>query len=104
MEVSFVESQSWEEMAQAESFIPEFERSHSAQSFQSRLEGRPHLALLARDGDRLIGYKIGYAETAERFYSWVGGVHPDYRGQGSQERCYADKKNGVEAAAIPVSA
>lgn len=82
MELSLTESQSWEEMARAESSIPEFERSHSAQDFQDRLEGKSYLALLARDGERIVGYKIGHAQTQDRFYSWVGGVHPDYRGRG----------------------
>lgn len=77
-----MESQEWEEMARAESSIPEFQRCHSPADFQERLEGRPFLALLVRDGETIVGYKVGYAETRERFYSWVGGVHPEYRGQG----------------------
>lgn len=76
------ETRDWNVMARVESAIPEFEQSHSAEDFRERLEGRPFLALLACDKETIVGYKIGYAETRERFYSWVGGVHPDYRGQG----------------------
>ncbi len=73
---------SWAEMARAEATIPEFEQAHSPERFRARLEGRPFLALVAYHGSRVAGYKIGYGETESRFYSWVGGVHPDFRGQG----------------------
>ncbi len=36
----------------------------------------------ALDGERIIGYKIGYPYDSVTFYSWMGGVDPDYRGQG----------------------
>jgi ribosomal protein S18 acetylase RimI-like enzyme len=36
----------------------------------------------ARQGDRLVGFKTGYAVTSKRFYSWLGGVHPDFRRRG----------------------
>lgn len=29
-----------------------------------------------------IGFKIGYREDPETYYSWLGGVLPQYRGQG----------------------
>lgn len=76
------EVESWDEMARADAAIPEFQRVHPAEQFQARLEGRPFLALLAYQDDGIAGYKIGYAETESRFYSWVGGVHPDFRGRG----------------------
>ncbi|MEQ1879005.1 MAG: GNAT family N-acetyltransferase [Bdellovibrionia bacterium] len=31
---------------------------------------------------RLIGYKLGWEEDKWRFYSWLGGVLPEYRGLG----------------------
>ncbi len=39
-------------------------------------------AVLARDGGRLVGFKLGYATTETRYYSWLGGVHPAARGGG----------------------
>lgn len=30
----------------------------------------------------LVAYKIGHQRKAGHFYSWLGGVHPDWRGQG----------------------
>ncbi len=39
-----------------------------------------------RDGDASnaawVGYKIGYEEKPDSFFSWVGGVHPAFRNQG----------------------
>lgn len=49
----------------------------------AELVRRPRfLILLALDDDRVIGYKIGYEERRDRFYSWVGGVYPAYRKHG----------------------
>jgi len=48
-----------------------------------RLENMPELICFeARTDGLLVGFKIGYAHTSKRFYSWLGGVHPDYRRQG----------------------
>jgi hypothetical protein len=30
----------------------------------------------------LVGSKLGYAETSHRYYSWLGGLHPDFRQRG----------------------
>lgn len=40
------------------------------------------LVIVAMDGKRVIGYKIGYELDNRTFYSWLGGVDPNYRGQG----------------------
>ena len=42
--------------------------------------------ILALDGERAVGYKIGYALNREQYYSWLGGVHKDYRGHGIAAR------------------
>lgn len=49
------------------------------------LDGR---ALVAARGDvgQLIGFKLGYRRGRTMFYSWLGGVHPDARGQGLARR------------------
>jgi len=47
------------------------------------LEKKPtYLILLAIDAGEVVGYKIGYEDRTGRFYSWLGGVHPQFRGQG----------------------
>jgi len=40
------------------------------------------LVLCAFDGEQLVGFKIGYEEKSDEFYSWIGGVHPNYRKKG----------------------
>jgi GNAT superfamily N-acetyltransferase len=40
------------------------------------------LVLLAIEAGVVTGYKIGYEERADRFYSWLGGVHPEFRRRG----------------------
>lgn len=40
------------------------------------------LILIAYDGNKPVGYKIGFELSSRLFYSWIGGVHPDYRGKG----------------------
>ena len=48
-----------------------------------RLETMPDLTIfLARSDNQLIGYKVGYATAYNRYYSWMGAVHPDFRRQG----------------------
>ncbi len=37
------------------------------------------LLLLAYDGVKPVGFKLGYALSESDFYSWYGGVIPDYR-------------------------
>ncbi|MGG3571053.1 GNAT family N-acetyltransferase [Bacillus gobiensis] len=52
-------------------------------SIMEELSTRPKfLILVAVHEDRVVGYKIGYQDRNSRFYSWLGGVYPEYRGQG----------------------
>lgn len=39
-------------------------------------------AVLARSQGRLVGFKLGYAMTETKYYSWLGGVHASLRGSG----------------------
>lgn len=40
------------------------------------------LIILTFHHDQIVGYKIGYERKQHHFYSWIGGVHKDYRKQG----------------------
>ena len=40
------------------------------------------IVFVAKDHERVIGFKIGYDYGNRTFYSWLGGVHKDYRGKG----------------------
>jgi len=60
--------------------------------FIEKLQNKPQLLFsVAFKGSKVIGYKIGYELTTEKFYSWLGGVHPDYRHLG-----VASKLMGVQ--------
>ncbi|WP_226673530.1 GNAT family N-acetyltransferase [Rossellomorea aquimaris] len=37
---------------------------------------------MAMVGSKVIGYKLGYELDPHTFYSWLGGVDPEYRKQG----------------------
>ncbi|WP_426490545.1 GNAT family N-acetyltransferase [Hymenobacter sp. 102] len=43
---------------------------------------QPVQAWLAYEGNQLIGCKLGYERQPGHYYSWLGGVHPDFRGRG----------------------
>ncbi|WP_258110091.1 GNAT family N-acetyltransferase [Alicyclobacillus sp. SP_1] len=58
-------------------------KNQSPDSIEEELRARPNfLILVALDKDQVVGYKIGYQDRKTRFYSWLGGVYPEYRGQG----------------------
>ncbi|MFC5713052.1 GNAT family N-acetyltransferase [Thalassorhabdus alkalitolerans] len=40
------------------------------------------LVIIAMDGTKVIGYKIGYELDKNKFYSWLGGVDKNYRKHG----------------------
>lgn len=59
--------------------IPEFTRQTSLDELNKRLSGLPHLILIAWVNGKKAGYKLGYQLSNTVFYSWLGGVIPQYR-------------------------
>ena len=50
---------------------------------QWRMANMPDLSLFQALSDKnLVGFKAGYAMTENRYYSWLGGVHPDFLRRG----------------------
>jgi GNAT superfamily N-acetyltransferase len=62
--------------------IPEFEQSYSSQEINRRLLSTASLLLIAKIEGEVAGFKLGYQTADDVFYSWLGGVSPDYRGLG----------------------
>ncbi len=63
--------------------IPEFPGKASLDFYAERLKHRLHLALVAEKGGELLGFKVGYqSDKPDTFYSWMGGVRPEFRGKG----------------------
>ncbi len=61
--------------------LPEFARVEPLHSLRERL-GERYLALIYSHGGQDLGFKLGYAQNPETFYSWLGGVSPAARGRG----------------------
>ena len=63
--------------------IPEFPGKASLEFYTERLKHRLHLGLVAEKDGELLGFKVGYqSDTPDTFYSWMGGVRPEFRNQG----------------------
>ncbi len=58
--------------------IPEFINPHEVNEYKKRLTGVPHLILVVCANDAPVGFKVGY-ERDDSFYSWMGGILPDFR-------------------------
>ena len=68
------------ELLWVHSRIPEFPGKASLDFYTERLKDRLFLALVAEKGEDLLGFKVGYKDdTPDTFYSWMGGVRPEYR-------------------------
>ncbi len=60
-----------------------FSKELNYEKFRAKLaEHSKFLFLQAFDGRRLVGFKFGYAEGADTFYSWLGGVLPEFQNLG----------------------
>lgn len=55
------------------------------------------MLLLAWDGDDCLGFKAGYRRNESTFYSWLGGVLPEARGQGVARRLMLAQHEWVRA-------
>ncbi len=57
--------------------------NHNSERFLYELEGKRNvLAVMAKHQQVYVGFKLGYERRRGHFYSWMGGVTPEYRGQG----------------------
>lgn len=61
--------------------------SFDIEKFESKVKAHSHWHFVtAWDGDNPVGFKCGYAQGKTVFYSWLGGVIPEYRGLGIASR------------------
>lgn len=55
----------------------------SAHELVEKASLRPDvLFVIAQEDNQVTGYKIGYSLSKDRYYSWYGAVHEEYRGKG----------------------
>ena len=59
--------------------ITELDQGLTQQAFEQRMLNSQALILVARVEGELAGFKLGYAKNDREFYSWLGGVAPDFR-------------------------
>ena len=64
--------------------IPELKNPHAQEVYKDRMKGKTHLILIAYADKQMIGFKVGYDkfEDGKNFYTWMGGVLPDFRKKG----------------------
>lgn len=56
---------------------------NTSEDLAAEMAIKPQLLIItAMAGTKLVGYKIGYELKNDKFYSWLGGVDPNYRGHG----------------------
>ncbi len=76
--------------------IPEFDNKNSKEKIEQRLTGKEALILVASEGSKKVGYKLGYALSDTEFYSWLGAVHPSYRGHGIAKQLLKQQEGWVK--------
>ena len=60
--------------------VPELTNPYGEAVYREKLAGKPHLILVACEGLFPVGFKVGYQRESDgSFYSWMGGVLPDFR-------------------------
>ncbi len=57
---------------------------------------------VARDESEIVGFKLGYAVTSERYYSWLGGVHPAYQRRGLATQLMKRQHQWIQAEGFKV--
>lgn len=63
--------------------IPEFDNPYNKEVYEQRLNGKIFLIAIAEINGQLAGFKVGYDKFGSKtFYTWMGGVLPDYRNAG----------------------
>lgn len=70
------------EVVEVSKLIAEFSNPYTEEEYVKRLQSKKHLILVAKQNDKLIGFKVGYAKDENTFYSWMGGVLTEYRKSG----------------------
>ncbi len=62
--------------------LPEFDKPLTIATLEDKIRHCPApLILIAKANQQLAGFKLGYSLSESKFYSWLGGVLPQYRRQ-----------------------
>jgi len=67
-----------------------------------QIRNQQGLLLVAYDGVDPVGFKLGYViQNRTRFFSWLGGVHPDYRRQSIAQALLETQEQYAKTLGIP---
>ncbi|BDM62793.1 N-acetyltransferase GCN5 [Shewanella sp. NFH-SH190041] len=80
--ISHTSPDQWHVVMQLYQQLPEFDNRHQLSDLSNTLQHKSHLLQLGYIAGELAGFKLGYALNDQIFYSWLGGVLPDYRNLG----------------------
>ncbi|CAM4084116.1 GNAT family N-acetyltransferase [Vibrio neonatus] len=86
------------EALQVMSSISEFNKPESIETLRLRLNNKKSLILIAEECGVLLGFKIGYAQDDDTFYSWLGGVNAEARGKGVAQLLLNEQQRWVKEA------
>jgi len=67
-----------EQAIEISKLIPELENPYEKSEYERRLNDKLNLILIAFWKGKLAGFKVGY-QADDYFYSWLGGVIPEFR-------------------------
>ncbi len=60
--------------------VPEFDPLLDSDYYEGKIKNKAHIVLLAKIDSATVGCKVGYHKHKDgSFYSWLGGVLPEYR-------------------------
>lgn len=86
MDIEIVEG-ALDEALQVLHQLPEFDRLLADAYYFDKLKNKTSLILLAKIDGTVAGCKVGYDRHGDgSFYSWLGGVIPDFRAVGIAKR------------------
>lgn len=77
--------------------IPELVNPYPTSVYEERLLPTKHLILIAFVEGEAAGFKVGYEREAHYFYSWMGGVRPQFRRMGVAKRLATAQENWAKA-------
>ena len=78
--------------------IPELQNPHPKEIYENRMKGKKNLILIAYVEERMVGFKVGYDkfEDGTNFYTWMGGVLPDFRKQGIADALAKEQETWIK--------
>lgn len=75
--------------------IPEFSQYLTLEQMLSRIGESKCLSLIFLANDKPVGFKLGYEINSNEFYSWLGGVEPEFRSRGIAHRLLLEQEKWV---------